>query len=357
MHYFEYLDGYRGILALIVACAHTIYYSAKSELVNFLNTISQSVGVYGFFVLSSFLLTYRLLKEFQEKKTVTISILNYFIRRLFRVYVPFFIYVTAAKFGPRVIGGHINYHEHLYYSSWISLVSLNTDGSSHLWTIAPEIKYYFIIPIICFICHKLNEKKFFFVLIGALWLTLDEQMNFFGLNSTDLDIKKRHILITRYAVFFYGSISAVCLNIIEDNKTIIDYLKNKNIQFFINYTSLFLILIGIKYKNHHLISEFYTSGKIWSSLILLVSLSGNENFLKIFFSNSFLKNCGKYSFGIYILHPIFIQITQYYGEFEMQLEFTILVLVQTYFAAIFFNKYIELNCIQMGNRLKKFLLI
>lgn len=357
MDYFEYLDGYRGFLALIVACAHTIFYSAKSELVNFLNTISQSVGVYGFFVLSSFLLTYRLLKEFQDKKAVPISILNYFIRRLFRVYIPFFIYVTAVKFGPRIIGGHINYHEHLYYSSWISLVSLNTDGSSHLWTIAPEIKYYFVIPIICLICHKLNEKRIFFVVIGTLWLALDEQLNFFGLNSTDLDIKKRHVLTTRYAVFFYGSIAAVCLNIIEDNKTIIDCLKQKKIQILINYASLCLGLIGFRYKNHHLISEFYTSGKIWSSLILLVALSNNENFLKIFFSNSLLKNCGKYSFGIYLLHPIFIQSTQYYGEFEMQLDFTILVLIQTYLASIIFYKYIELNCIQMANRSKKYLLI
>ncbi|RMZ95454.1 acyltransferase family [Brachionus plicatilis] len=352
MHYFEYLDGYRGLLALIVACAHTIHYSAKSELVNFLNTISQSVGVYGFFVLSSFLLTYRLLKQLKQFKQN--SILNYFIRRFFHVYVPFFIYATLAKFGPRIIGGHINYHEHLFYSSWTSLVSLNTDGSSHLWTIAPEIKYYFIIPIICLICLKLGNKKILFVTAAGLWLALDEKFNFFGLGSSDLDIKKRHVLLTRYAVFLYGSMAAVVLDIIEDSKAIVDFLKKNQVQFLINYSSLFVSLIGVRYKNHHLISEFYTSGKIWSSVILLVALSNEENFLKKFFCCSLLKNCGKYSFGIYILHPIFIQTTQYYAEFEMQLDFTVLVLFQSYLAAVLFNKYIELNCIKLGNKFKHF---
>lgn len=355
MHYFEYLDGYRGLLALIVACAHTIHYSAKSELVNFLNIISQSVGVYGFFVLSSFLLTYRLLKELENTKSISRSILDYLFRRFFRVYLPFFIYATSVKFGPKIIGGHINYHEHLYYSSWTSLVSLNTDGSSHLWTMAPEIKFYFIIPIICFVCHKLREKKIIFVLITALWLALDEKLNFFSLDSSDLDIKRRHILLTRYAIFLYGSLAAVCLIIIHENKILIDFLKNKKIQFLINYVSLLISLIGVRYKNNHLISEFYTCGKIWSTLIVLVAVSDQNCILKNFFSNTFLKKCGKYSFGIYLLHPIFIQLSQHYAEFEMQLDYSITVLFQTYLAAILFNKYIELNCIKLGKRIKNFI--
>ncbi|CAF0896494.1 unnamed protein product [Brachionus calyciflorus] len=345
MSHFDYLDGYRGFLALIVTCAHTNHYSAKNEIINFFHTISQSVGVYGFFVLSSFLLTYRLLNELQVKQNDKIRIiLKYFVRRFFRVYFIFFLYCTSVKFGPRVLGGHINYHEYLHYSSWWSLITLNSDGSSHLWTIAPEIKYYFIIPLFCLVVNLFGRFRIIVVFISFLWVNLDERMNFFNIESGDLDLKKRHVLLTRYAVFFYGSISAVCLNIIEKSQ----FLKSKTSQIFLNYASLILAIIGFRYKNQNLISEFYTCGKIWSTMILLMASSDDQSYLKKFFRNSFLINCGKFSFGMYLLHPIFIQLSQDLFEYEMQIDFTILVVVQSCLASILFYNFVEKKCLKMA---------
>lgn len=81
---FDFLDGYRGILALIVVITHCQKH-AGCELMNFFVGISRTVAVDGFFILSSFLLTYRLLGELNKsngnyRKQILI-VLKYFIRR------------------------------------------------------------------------------------------------------------------------------------------------------------------------------------------------------------------------------------------------------------------------------------
>ena len=60
---FEFLDGFRGALALWVLIHHL---ELRGDLKYFYLT-GYYIGVVGFFILSSFLLTYRLLCQFNEK--------------------------------------------------------------------------------------------------------------------------------------------------------------------------------------------------------------------------------------------------------------------------------------------------
>ena len=109
---FDFLDGYRGLLCLLVIMQHSQGFYSLSGDYEIFKRVGLYVGVSGFFILSSFLLTYRLLIEFQKASNTAQSLLvfiKYSIRRFFRIYVTFFLFVTAVKYGPERIGGYFHW--------------------------------------------------------------------------------------------------------------------------------------------------------------------------------------------------------------------------------------------------------
>ena len=121
---YDHLDGYRGYLCLLVLMQHTcneLYLDGDYQVFN--NT-GNFIGVSGFFALSTFLLTHRLLVEFDKSKSmidVGAICIKYALKRFCRIYISFVIYCTMIKLGPSFISGGV----HWRHASWLSLVTLN----------------------------------------------------------------------------------------------------------------------------------------------------------------------------------------------------------------------------------------
>ncbi|RNA40483.1 hypothetical protein BpHYR1_036985 [Brachionus plicatilis] len=220
---YNFLDGYRGMLAILVLVSHSKK-NDKCELVNFIYKIRHTTGVYGFFVLT-----------------------------------------TCIKFGPKILGGVFNFKAGYKYSSWTELILLDYSGVNHLWTIAPDG---------CIIASVLNEKINFLVIL-----------------------------------FIYG-------------------LKR-------NYEDE--VLAGT------------ISARIWSSLILFLRLGNQKNYLIRILSNEFLCKCGLCSFGIYLLHPIFVHTTLEFFNFSLNLDNIIVILLKSYIAGLVFFYLIESKSVKLGN--------
>lgn len=114
---FEFLDAYRGSLALIVVVAH-----AKEGLscifLDVVGNLAQKYSISGFFLLSSFLLTYRLLKDLhKQNSSIILAVLKYFIRRFCRIYLVFALFVWLAIYGPEFFSGktYIGFHIFISY--------------------------------------------------------------------------------------------------------------------------------------------------------------------------------------------------------------------------------------------------
>ncbi len=119
---FDYFDGYRGLLAILVVLHHCFGHFQLENDWKVFDGVGNHVGVSGFFVLSTFLHTYLLLKNLEKStclKDVCLVVAKYAIKRFFRIYVAFVIFTSVLKLGPKFIGGHF------YYASWYSIVSLN----------------------------------------------------------------------------------------------------------------------------------------------------------------------------------------------------------------------------------------
>jgi len=128
----DFLDGFRGTLAIWVLMMHSTY---ALKVNKYFRGTGSYIGVPCFFILSSFLLTYRLLNQFNNDKNSykdnILIIIKYFIRRFFRIYIPFVIFAALIKGVPSISFAGRN---HSYFGSFFNLISLKSINS-YLWTI------------------------------------------------------------------------------------------------------------------------------------------------------------------------------------------------------------------------------
>ncbi len=191
---FHFLDGLRGIAALLVVVHHAF----TSNIVKFINGIgfpsagfffaefTQS-GVELFFVLSGVVLLRPYLRRQRPFKTG-----NYFARRLKRIYPPYFFALLFAGFVVwfnnhfatwyNVRGLHVNF-------SWAQMFKhlfiINLDHVYYniaWWSLGIEILFYMVVPVVVFTfpsVDKLTARRIITTILiiqialiaGAYWFT------------------------------------------------------------------------------------------------------------------------------------------------------------------------------------------
>ena len=171
---FQHLDSLRGLLCLYVVLIHAgQMLPVQSMLLKKYFEKTLVFAVPGFFLLSAFLLTYRLLLELfnyklTEFKPIAKLLAKYAIRRFFRIYPLLFIFIVFIKSWIYVLPNDGAFYVGINRTPLLKLVLLDqTMGGSHLWTIPVEINYYFIIPVICLIMFSCSKRAFLALTLGA----------------------------------------------------------------------------------------------------------------------------------------------------------------------------------------------
>lgn len=139
------LDGLRGIAVLLVIALH-------AHIPFFLN---RSIGVDLFFVLSGFLITSIMLKEWQKTKTISLSL--FYSRRVLRLYPGLFfmivgvclhaiIFLPWLKTQQTLITALLSF---LFVGNWAEAYGLRDFGIFyHTWSLSIEFQYYLVWPFI-----------------------------------------------------------------------------------------------------------------------------------------------------------------------------------------------------------------
>ena len=94
--HFATLDGLRGIAVLTVVLSHLSLLDLNPFLINFAGI--GKCGVYLFFVLSAFLLTYQFFERGLQSAFTAPALANYFWRRALRVLPLFYLVVLVSGF-------------------------------------------------------------------------------------------------------------------------------------------------------------------------------------------------------------------------------------------------------------------
>lgn len=356
---FNFIDGYRGSLAFVVLAAHSITHY-QCEIVNLVIGLAQNYGVAGFFMLSAFLLTYRLLNELQnisEPKRVVLSIAKFFIRRFTRIYLYYIMfYVFYSNVPPYfALSPPQKFKEKL-----IEIILLRPSEGNHLWTIHYELKYYFFIPIYCIIARLLNRCQVFLFIFSFL-CTVFYLLSFFFITSFESYLLVALIPFQYYFlmffIFFLGSLVGHGLYIIEKYPKISETLKHGCIKFVFNHLSLFIALVGFKrcmYVRFE-IRKMTESTVYWSIVLFLTLLCRPTTISNFFAKSTFLRNLGQISYSIYLLHPSMVNTfrTHFFLKHLYQFELIALFIFVLYYMAKVLYILVEKPLIDLANYLCK----
>lgn len=354
--YFQYLDALRCLAFIAVFYAHTgTIFAGATVTHNFpLNiwmkfTVYGSYGVNFFFVLSGFLITYLLLKERTE--TGSISIKNFYIRRILRIwpvyFMTFFIGVCVLPFlissdvynvfimtNPIMSLQTITYYffflGNFYQGLGFGIASLSI---GILWSVCVEEQFYLVWP---WIVRQFSTRRL--MLVTALLISLsllykyiwadDRLGNYYLPWSVGMDLgfgallgmyyfenKKREVvkhaftiaaasllLIAATVGIGYTGHASIKSNLIEVLRLVktplIDCLFILILIFFIQKTA------AIKTDNSHPLIKFFhlSKGKIGGALIYL----------------------GKISYGLYAYHTICLMlvVTTFYRSGFLKVNVT-----------------------------------
>ncbi len=161
-------DGVRGVFSLLVFAGHVFIRQMEGGI----------IAVDMFFLLSGYLITTLLLKEY--RKTGTISLRRFYTRRMLRLY-PLLVAVVVVTFVPAVVD-HIenpvpdslsalfyvtNFWRQLQHTNYINLV-INT------WSLGVEEQFYLCWPIILIIALRRQwslTKVLIALMLGTFLLT------------------------------------------------------------------------------------------------------------------------------------------------------------------------------------------
>lgn len=285
-NYIQSLDGIRGFAFILVLLAHfSNHYGLMFQGVG-------RIGVWLFFVLSSFLLASYFLAN-PEKIFSRFEWANYTLRRTMRIMPLFFFILLLYSTFNYLIEGPESLLNHLLF----------LEGNGHFWTIPSELKYYLVLPFVVFTMIVVFKNKIHLTLI-SLAIIIALYLVFLPTMLENLSIVS---LLLYLPVFLSGSVLALVHMKIK---------KNPINPLFFNIGSLlifsFLILtipsvwstLFYEVENTYFYNYNAEFGVILA-LFLLCILNGSKHIRKIF-ENRILLFFGNISYSGYLIHPIIL---------------------------------------------------
>ena len=164
------LDGWRALSIMMVLGAHSTMHPTIHQL--FVNPVlgpwvDGNLGVRFFFVISGFLITYLLLREFQ--KNGRIDLWAFYTRRALRILPVYFAYLAVVA----VLQWTIKVHQPPI--SWLGVLTFTINFLprdhivGHLWSLSVEEQFYVLWPLtLIWLCSRKNLSRYVMVLAAPV---------------------------------------------------------------------------------------------------------------------------------------------------------------------------------------------
>lgn len=290
------LDSLRGIAILLVLMFH-LSLSDKGDPI----LPGGFLGVDIFFVLSGFLITSILHREFCSSGTI--SLRRFYIRRILRLF-PALIFLLLvcfayAKFFADAEQAHkINQGivaALFYYSNWIAAYQAVPFGMlTHTWSLAVEEQFYILWPLV--LLTLLSSRISFKTLTGIVMLLvlMSAASKAYHFYSTGFFLRSYNGTDTRIDGLLIGSLSAL---LVSHTKISIPSL--------VTYSAFLLVSIGTMFLRHDSALYYYGGATLYSlctSIVIAGAASNEVGTIKHLLNNRLLAGCGTLSYSIYLWH-------------------------------------------------------
>jgi peptidoglycan/LPS O-acetylase OafA/YrhL len=330
--YYNLLDGLRGFAIISVFYAHSV---SSSLIVMKLHLENGGfIGVDMFFVLSSFLISTLLLKEYLTFGNISIK--KFYIRRLIRLMPPMLLAIVI--FIPIVF--FIDWKAALTDLFYAITYSANIARSlqrfippvfqpnyfAHTWSLATEEQFYLGFPFL--LLYMINKKIRIFasrkhVLLGlfAVFITAPLLRPILRYGVYDFPI-------WRLGEFSIGFITAlIYINIMwreqilqkipslslteESIKKITSLVRSSSLSLFC-FWLLFAFIISARTCDYFVLFIVHPLAAIITSILILqITISPNQ-IVKYFFGSKLMIKIGTISYGLYIYHYPILRIKNWF---------------------------------------------
>lgn len=309
--YFNGLDALRFFAALSVLIGHvelTKHYLQlpnKVKLFEYLNF--GGMGVYFFFVLSGFLITYLLLAE--KQMTGSIHIGKFYLRRVLRIWPLYFLLITLGFYILPQFEFFklfsVSFQKNFNAQLWMYICILPNLAFSlyppvphigHLWSIGVEEQFYLFWPVIVKMVRQIIP-----MLLVLIVVYLGIKVVLFFIPPSTLGEENY-----RTIKLFFGMTKFECMLIGGFGGAVLFYKKDNLLQFFysrfIFYPSIILFpLFGFLAAFPSSLQNVMHLPLSMVFLVIIMNIASNPN-SGIKLKSTFLNYLGKISYGIYMYH-------------------------------------------------------
>jgi peptidoglycan/LPS O-acetylase OafA/YrhL len=311
---FTGLNELRAIAAIAVIVHHIELYKHRdaidslfqTRLHNIISSLGEN-GVYLFFVLSGFLITYLLLSEFKESGDIKIR--KFYFRRLLRIWPLYYFLLIICFFILPYMVINNDFFEKSYYTKVISEIQVGffpklitfllflpnlalimfkpIAGLAQSWSVGVEEQFYLFWPLVIYFCRKHLLQTFFFILIlKPITLAVLIFINGY-LHLSFLEIAITYLIYFKIELMALGGIGGYLL-----------FIKIMPIGFKPMKIHSFLIVLLI------FICVLFHVNYILLACLFLILILLSTNLSSNIFKNRILSSLGQISYGLYMYHPI-----------------------------------------------------
>lgn len=350
--YFPSLNGLRFIAAFMVIVHHIEQFKSIYKLDNHWDNkavaLSGKLGVVLFFVLSGFLITYLLLTE--KEKTTTISVKDFYIRRILRIWPLYFLIVILALFVLPYIGifqlpsGSFTVeavHSNLLYKVLLFVFLMPNmvlvmfgaiPFAAPTWSIGVEEQFYFIWPNLI---KKIKRPVWAFVFVIVAYYSIKFALPKLG-SSDELIILSRFWNTFSIQLMSIGAIGAF---LVYTRSSLLKIIYNKYIQIVAYLITIAMIVTGFKLS--HFTYELYA---LFFAVIILNLATNKKSVISL--ENKVFDFLGKISYGLYLYHGICIVLTinillkfGIYNNIVVYITSIVLTIVTAYLSYRYFERF------------------
>ncbi|HVQ40159.1 MAG TPA: acyltransferase [Pyrinomonadaceae bacterium] len=306
------LDGLRGIAIIVVLIHHQM---------TPLSLGGGFLGVDLFFVLSGYLITSLLWAEFE--RTGSISLKNFYVRRLLRLGPALALYLVASL--------AVTYHTQLislgrqlkliiiailYSTNWRMALGWDSvlDPTAIIWSLSIEEQFYLVWPLLAFACFALGLKRGY--MIGALAVTiLSVALHRYFLYGAGVDLTRLYYgTDTRADALLVGCVIAFVPVAIVGPRT------KRSLGFAGMFAAVGLAysMIALSFSNSLLYRGGFTVVAVLAGILIFVAANSPPRILSLVLKWTPLRWFGHISYGLYLWHWLIVRNTSLYflGRWE-----------------------------------------
>lgn len=289
------IDYFRRLATIFVIIIHltSSYLTYPKESITYF--LFGSLNCALTFAVPAFLFISALIMTYQIKNTQNIKWIKFISKRIFKVLSALILWSIIYVF----YWGNL---KNLTLKSIIGYLTLGT-ASYHLYFIPLIIQLYIIFPFIWFITKKTSKIKLNTLLSFLLCIIIGAGIQYSFTTIFRLTIFKT---FTHFSTIIFSYTLPITIGVWLG----FNYIKVKNFfnKFLISFLIILTILCGYYYVNFEFINYTYRATLLFSPFYWSVVIITMLYLLRYIKKSTFLSKISKYSFIIYLSHPLILDI-------------------------------------------------